>query len=373
MKNIIILAPFALIAAGCLPAEDRSNHNNPPVADIPGKVFTVTVCDSHPGISPDSTYFFYGNLPTNSDNGVVNFTEGICAGSSYRFTYIPDPVKLIQTGYNHISFETSEDVNASSSDKCIDVIKIDSRHFRLECHQISGTPNSIDEGTAKIRFWNGSGSGEKSIYINVDARSSVKCEGFEFRLDGEQFLLKEIPFEEFQNVEFGSIWNKWPQYQFKDEQLRFAGKEFHGDVEDIIEDIERQYDVTKGYCFEFVGTVPRNATPDNRVRRLYDATSMRTGGNAVSYDNMPLYFIWNEAGKYPGYRWLPFDDSPLEKVSSKSATTQFYPADLRYRKIWIWNRVWKNSETFTGFAQYFCYIFYDNDRERDFIGRIKEN
>lgn len=371
MKNIIILAPLALIAAGCLPAEDRSNHNNPPVADIPGKAFTVTVCDRQSGIDPDSTYFFYGTLTRNADDGVVNFTEGTCTGSDYRFKVTPDPVKLIQTAYNEITFETSEDVNASSSDKCIDVKKIDARHFRLVCHQITGSQNSIDEGTAQVRFWNGSGSGEKSISINVDARSSVKCEGFEFRLDGEQFLLKEIPFEEFKNVVFGD-WSKWPQYQHKT-QMRFAGKENPDRSKTGYEAIDAMYKTSNGYCLELVGTVPRNATPDNRVRRLMDVVSMRDGQiNKKFDDGYAPFIIWNEKN-YKGFRWLPKDDSPEEKVIAKSATTQFYPADLRYRKAWIWNRVYKDEESLSySQKQYFCFIFYEGDRERDFIGCIKE-
>ena len=372
MKNIIILAPLALIAAGCLPAEDRSNHNNPPVADIPGKAFTVTVCDRQPGIDPDSTYFFYGTLTRNADDGVVNFTEGTCTGSDYRFKVTPDPVKLIQTAYNEITFETSEDVNASSSDKCIDVKKIDARHFLLVCHKITGSQNSIDEGTAQVRFWNGSGSGEKSISINVDARSSVKCEGFEFRLDGEQFLLKEIPFSEFKNVKFGNTWNKWPQYQHKT-QMRFAAKENPDRDKTGYEAIEEYFKTSNGYCLELVGTVPRNATPDNRVRRLMDAVSMRDGQiNKKFDDGYAPFIIWNEKN-YKGFRWLPKDDSPEEKVIGKSATTQFYPADLRYRKVWIWNRVPKSDET-SSYAQYqyFCFLFYEGDREKDFIGGIKE-
>lgn len=373
MKKITLLIPsLVLLAAGCQPAEDRTNHNNPAEVDIPGKAFTVTVCDSHPGISPDSTYFFYGTLTRNADDGVVNFTEGTAKGSDYRFQVTPDPVKLIQTGYNEITFETSEDVNASSSDKCIDVKKIDARHFRLVCHQITGSQNSIDEGTARIRFWNGSGDGEKSIYINVDVRSSVPVEGFEFRLDGEQFLLKEIPFEEFQKVKFGNTWNKWPQYQHKT-QMRFAGKENIDWEKTGLELIEEVYKTTNGYCLELVGTIPRNATPDNRVRRLMDVVSMRDGQIGNWYDDgYSPFYIWNERN-YEEFRWLPKDNSPEEKVLSNNATTQFYPADLRYRKVWIWNRVYKHEELDPYLQyQYFCFLFYEGNNERDFIGGIKE-
>ena len=372
MKNIIIPALLALIAAGCQPAEDRSNHNNPAEVNIPGKAFTVTVCDRQPGIEPDSTYFFYGVLTKNADDGIVNFTEGTCTGSDYRFRVKPDPVKLIQTGYNEITFETSEDVNASSSDKALDIVKIDSRHFRLACHQIIGSQNSIDEGTARIRFWNGSGNGEKSISINVDARSSVRIEGFEFRLDGEQFLLKEVDSRGFRSVRYNETTN-WQPFEFKT-RLRFIGKDYEASIKDNkIEDLKQKFDIAKGSCLEFVGTIPRNATPDNNVRRLVDAVSMRTEGNYVSWDYMPFYYYWNEAGKYPEYRWMPFNFAPVESVNSKGASTKFYPADLRYRKAWIWNRTLKKAESDEGTSRmHFCYICYDGDTERAFVGCIRE-
>ena len=369
-KHSFLLLSLVLLAAGCHPIEDRSNKNNPDPIDIPGKAFTVTVCDQQPGIEEDSTYYFYGTLTANSDNGIVNFTEGASKKSDYRFTYSPDPVKLILTGFNHISFETSEDVNVESSDKCIDIVKIDARHFELKCFRTPESSISIDEGTARIRFWNGSGSSEKSIYINVDARSSVKCEGFELRINGDKFLLTEIPFEDFKYVKFGD-WDKWPQYQYKT-QLMFAGKEHGKSKQDIIEDIEQKYNTSHGYCLEFVGTIPRNATPDNRVRRLVDVVSMRTS-DIVSYDYISPFYFWNEAGKYNVYRWFPFDDSSRDKVLGKNASTQFYPADLRYRRAWIWNRTDYNDQSSSSPRyQFFCFLFYEGDRERDFIGCIKE-
>lgn len=366
-----LLFALAFIVASCNPVEDRTNKNNPEPVDIPGKAFTIIVCDRQPGIEEDSTYFFYGTLTSNSDNGIVYFTEGSSKKSDYRFTYSPDPVKLIQTGYNEISFEASEEVNAESSDKAIDIVKIDARHFILEYHHVVGTDNSIDEGTARIRFWNGSGSSEKSIYINVDARSSVKCEGFELRINGDKFLLTEIPFEDFKYVVFGD-WDKWPQYQYKS-QLMFAGKENPDWKKTGLEAIENTYNTSKGYCLELIGTIPRNATPDNRVRRLVDIVSMRTNCNSKRFDDdYAPFYIWNEK-YYKVFRWLPKDNSSVEKVIGKNASTQFYPADLRYRRAWIWNRVYKEEES-SPYLQYqfFSFLFYEGDRERDFIGCIKE-
>ena len=367
-----LLFALALIVASCRPVEDRTNKNNPTPVDIPGKAFTVTVCDQQPGIEEDSTYFFYGTLTSNSDNGIVYFTEGSSKKSDYRFTYSPDPVKLIQTGYNEITFETSEDVNAESSDKAIDIVKIDARHFILECHHVVGTDNSIDEGTARIRFWNGSGSSEKSIYINVDARSSVKCEGFELRINGDKFLLTEIPFEDVKYVNFGYKWNKWPQYQYKN-QLMFAGKENPDYKKTGYEAIETIYKTSCGYCLELVGTVPRNATPDNKVRRLMDVVSMRDGQiNNTFDDGYSPFYIWNEKN-YKVFRWISKDDSSSEKVIGKNAATKFYPADLRYRKAWIWNRVYKDEESLSYTQnQYFWFFFYEGKLERNFIGCIKE-
>ena len=368
MKKITLLIPsLVLLAAGCQPAEDRTNHNNPPVADIPGKAFTVTVCDRQPGIDSDSTYFFYGTLTRNSDDGVVNFTEGTAKGSDYRFQVTPDPVKLIQTGYNEITFETSEDVNASSSDKCIDVKKIDARHFRLVCHQITGSQNSIDEGTARIRFWNGSEDGEKSIYINVDARSSVPVEGFEFKFKGQPFMLTELEYRKYENFA--------PQkFTIADgKELQHAGKKSSGPYpKEDLGIIDHEWDTSKGEVLEFVGTVPRNATPDHLVWMYCDMLSQNAEmmSRPQEFDGYAPFYVWNE-NKFPGFRWVQkgYKNEGLGLFYSNAAT-KLYPADCRYRKAWIWSRRYYNDPQIPITENVFHYSTTHEGSERHFWGGI---
>lgn len=366
MKNIIILAPLTLIAAGCLPAEDRSNHNNPPVADIPGKAFTVTVCDRQPGIDPDSTYLFYGTLTRNTDDGVVNFTEGTAKGSDYRFQVTPDPVKLIQTGYNEITFETSEDVNASSSDKCIDVKKIDARHFRLVCHQITGSQNSIDEGTARIRFWNGSGDREKSIYINVDARSSVPVEGFEFKFKNKSFMLTELECRKY--LDFTP-----KRFLIADgKELQHAGKKSSGPYpKDDLGIIDHEWDTSKGEVLEFVGTVPRNATPDHLVWMYCDMLSQNAEmmSRPQEFDGYAPFYVWNE-NKFPGFRWVQKGLKNNDFCLKYDSATKLYPADCRYRKAWIWSRRYYNDPQIPKTENVFHYSTTHEGSERHFWGGI---
>ena len=373
MKTHLSSVLLAALVTSCCSQTGTPNQNNPSTRELPPQAFTVTVIDRQPGIVEDSTYFFYGDVKSDCRDGVVNYDRGRTSGSGYEFHYTPDPVKLIQTGYNHIFFETSAPVNVSSSDACLDIVRTDDTHFEIR-HFSDHTPDDltgIREGSTDIRFWNGSGDNEKSITIRVDAQSSVKCEGFEFRIDGKQYLLTEIPFEDFKYVKFGD-WDKWPQYQYK-EKLKFAGRENPDWSKTGLEAIEEVYYTSCGYCFELVGTIPRNATPDNRVRRLVDVVSMKTAGNLSTIDHsFAPFYIWNEA-QYQGFRWLPKNDSSVESVISKSASTQFYPADLRYRKAWIWNRTLKDDEQSSYVMnQYFCFFFYEGDRERNFIGCLKE-
>lgn len=364
-KNILLLLSLVLLAAGCQPAEDRTNHNNPAEVDIPGKAFTVTVCDRHPGINADSTYFFYGTLTRNADDGVVNFTEGTAKGSDYRFTYSPDPVKLIQTGYNEINFETSEDVNASSSDKCIDIKKIDARHFHLACHQITGSQNSIDEGTARIRFWNGSGDGEKSIYINVDARSSVPVEGFEFKFKNQPFMLTELEiskYEKFAPQRFNIADGK---------ELQHAGKNHKGSYpKEDIELIEFEWDTSKGEVLEFVGTVPRNATPDHLVWMYCDILSQNAEMlSKTVYDGYAPFYVWNE-NKFPGFRWIQKGLKNDNYCLKNDLATKLYPADCRYKKAWIWSRRYYNDPQIPKTDNVFHYSTTHEGSERHFWGGI---
>lgn len=366
MKNIIIPALLVFLAAGCQPAEDRTNHNNPPEVDIPGKAFTVTVCDRHPGISPDSTYFFYGTLTRNADDGVVNFTEGTATGSDYRFTYTPDPVKLIQTGYNEITFETSEDVNASSSDKCIDIKKIDARHFRLVCHQITGSQNSIDEGTARIRFWNGSGNGGKSICINVGARSSVPVEGFEFKFKNKSFMLTELECKKYLDFTPRSF------LIAEGKELQHAGKEHSGkSPDDDLGKVEFWWDPSKGEVLEFVGTVPRNATPDHLVWMYCDILSQNAEimSRPQDFDGYAPYYVWNE-NKFPGFRWVQKGLKNNDFCIMNDLATKLYPADCRYKKAWIWSRRDYNDPIIPKTDNVFHYSTTHEGSERHFWGGI---
>ena len=376
-KRCITACAAAFSAMAILSCQKEfPNLNNPLPVRLEAAAFSVSVCDRQPGIDPDSSYFFYGQFSGDVPDGVIEFSEGTSEGSAYRFRYKPDPVKLIQTESNLISFETTEDVNAASSTESVDIIKTNPRHFELKY---------VSDGSTVIKLWNGEGESEKAVKIRVESRKSVRCEGFEFRIDGRQFILKEFnPGRTFGT----SSWDKLlsdPGYRYQ-ERLPYAFvpepdrqnpryKEYQRACETGGYDlIEFCYDPGKGVCLEFVGTIPRNATPDNKIYARCDPVNMKFQ-NATWFDNgRAPFYIWNRRN-YEGFRWMPQDETASDMVYRGKSGTRYYPADLRYRKAWIWNRELDDSSIRSKSCQYLVYYICDTDKgeERNFAGCLEEN
>lgn len=333
MKNFFLISAAALVLSvvavqSC--NKNMQNTNNPPAIELPSAQFTVRICDEHPGISSDSVYRFFAELKQDAKDGTVNFTEGESNSSDYRFTFPADPVKLVITPYNRITFETSEDVNASSSLSCLDIQKLDSRHFRAGGYNF--------DGFTEIKFWNGSGASENSISIRLEAARSIRLEGFELRLDGKRTELKETDNNAgFRNLNTG----EFTIFSLENITVR----DWYSNVGDAYstEDI---YELDKASVLEFVGTIPRNATPDNEVVQMIDIVSHRQNCPEDCMD----FYPYNSAS-FPGFRWMPFVKGSINDEQNGYTYTldgerrqKYYPADLRYRKALVWDVVTHDSD-----------------------------
>ena len=329
MKNLIFTAVFSaifpLLVLSC--GKEEQNLNNPPVTDIPAQRFSIRICDEQPGISPDSIYRYYAVTDSDLPDGEACFTEGMSVGSEYKFGYDGDRVRLVQTPYNTISFEASADVNASSGSANLDIIKIDSRHYRVGKY--------IRDGSAEIRFWNGSGDGVNSISILVDARKTVPVEGFELRMSDrngsvfkEMFLVPQPSSTNFRNINYNECKIADLDCICYPDWMERGEKDSRG-TEDI-------FDLGKASILEFVGTVPRNATPDNEIVQMVDFVSHRQ----ISENERTDYHPYNSVS-FSGYRWTPYmngfsaaTSSPKEGQMKQSV----YPADIRYLKAMVWSK-----------------------------------
>lgn len=351
MKNsyFTTAALAALALVSCQKAQNLNpNLNNPQAAELPSVPFCITVQDQHPGISEDSTYVFRATLTKDAPDGILNFRNGTTT----------DPVQLVQTPYNTITFEADADVNASSSDACLDIVKTDARHYRI------AVPQTTTEGTTQIRFWNGGGNAEKAITLQLKAAPSIRCEGFELRLGGETFLLKE------QDAAVKDV--NWSLCRFP-VTLPLAYKE---DVWTMItptdkglELINKVSDTSKGILLEFLGTVPRNATPDNRIRQYVDPIVQSMTITLSAYDGgYPPFHLWNKAN-YPDFSWLPKGNTDPNRVYYGSVYKDYYPADLRYRRAWIWNQNPHKSGS-ASLMEYFGYSIKQNGPEKKFWGAV---
>lgn len=340
-KNDIILFLTGLLLCSCA-LREMPNVNNPVEVQTQAGKFTVNVFEEEPGIIPDSVYRFRAVLSEDCLDGRLVFTGAGSRGSSKEFEVFPDTVELVLTPWNRICFETDLEVNASSGTDVLDIVREDMRHYSISASPAG--PGAIREGRSVIRFWNG--NGEHSVSVAVRAANSIPCEGVEVRLDGgPSFFLvgtqsasfESIPSEE---VTFLGIYSDYCAGSLPDIMLK------GGKAVDSAESADECWMMDKASVLELVGTVPRNATPDNRIMQIYDM---------VDYDNdypAGSVYLWN-AGHYDGFRWMPpvsryvertgmFSYFPPEggkdpKPLTGTMKRPFYPADLRYRKAMVWN------------------------------------
>ena len=377
------------LLASCGEKENLTpNPNNPPAQILPQKAFTITVCEEEPGVDKDSTYRFFAEIRGGAPDGKVTFTK-VCGvdknGSNKKvFDTTPDVVELVLTPWNSISFEFTADVNAFSSTDIIDVKKTsDLKHYVLTAKKSGGsidtgwgtgegggegrgrTVQSLEEGYSDISFWNG--DRETAVVIRVRTANHIDVEGFEFALDGKKYMLVEQPVKTVgKNLSAECYLCKLPCIARPDDEYYIKGKKDYK-TEDI-------YPPEKFSTIEFLGTVPRNATPDNKIAQHVDALSFSIPEFSADYY---IAHYWNKANN-PEFRWMPFyERSTLDSYNSPGALMNYYkvpvyPADLRARKGKIFNI---NFREFIGsnyhYAQHYYFRYTVQDGQRAWWGLIQ--
>lgn len=400
-KTLVCLSGTAFVLAALLASCNGKenftpNPNNPPVQILPEKAFTITVCEEEPGVEADSTYRFFAEISakTGAPDGKVTFTK-VCGvdknGDNKKiFDTTPDVVELVLTPWNSISFEFTAEVNAFSSTDIIDVKKTsDLKHYVLTAKKAGtgagtgasgsidtgwGTGNgggegrgrtvqSLEEGYSDISFWNG--DRETAVVIRVRTANHIDVEGFEFALDGKRYMLVEQP-------------------------VRIEGKDLSGDcylctlpciarpMDEFYQKGKKDYKTEEIYppekfsTIEFLGTVPRNATPDNKVAQHVDALSFKV----VEFSQKEsIAHYWNEAN-YPEFRWMPFyersktDDFDHPRALKNNYKIPMYPADLRARKGKIFNVVLRERTDFF-YVQHYYFRYTTGNEQRAWWGLIQ--
>lgn len=336
---------------------EQPNLNNPVEQPLPAAKFAVTLCEEERGVVADSVYRFIATVSAPADDGKVTFTKKVSVngahGSGRTWDVTPDVVEVVLTPYNRISFEVDADVNASSSTDVMDIGKgADLRHYELKAVKDG---SGIREGSSTIRFWNGKSEDGNAITIRVRAANSVPVEGFEVRFDGRLFSLVPKDFRYTLNsinvhdCTIGELPNVAYPYEHFEETLIEIGE--HTELMPF----EELYDMSRVKEIEFVGTVPRNATPDNVIRQIYDPISY---GQTTVWRASHQPYDWNLA-KYEEFRWAPFHEECRKFTSTVidgRAKFDICPADLRYLKAQIWNTIKaSDSNTDNGRNFYFYY------------------
>ena len=378
---------LAALFSSCGEKENLTpNPNNPPVQILPEKAFTITVCEEEPGVEADSTYRFFAELSGNKSgggapDGKVTFTK-VCGvdkngGNKKIFNTTPDEMELVLTPWNSISFEFTADVNAFSSTDVIDVKKTsDLKHYVLTAKKSGGnidtgwggegrgrTVQSLEEGYSEISFWNG--DRETAVVIRVRTANHIDVEGFEFALDGKKYMLVEQPVKTVGKDLSGDCYLcSLPCISRPMEEYYKKGKTDYK-PEDI-------FYVQEFSTIEFLGTVPRNATPDNKVAQHVDALSFKVAEFSGEYA-MPYY--WNESN-YPEFRWMPFCEmSRTNSYDYPSALMNnykvpMYPADLRARKGKIFNVVLRERKDYY-YVQNYYFRYTTGNEQRAWWGLIQ--
>lgn len=341
---------FIAIVVSC--TKESANPNNPQEKDIPGKVFDVILCDEQQGADKDSVFYFYADVSSDISDAKATYTRVGAKGSGRVFEVEPDVVEIIQTPYNTIRFETSENVNGASGGMCVDILRDSDRDYHLVFKS---------DGETDITLWNGSGELRRQKTIHVKARSSVPCEGILIRLDGKDYMLKRGPWESITDMgveNWGSInvavcagWkniNGYPIiYRMPTSFLgllhtmpleegwvpegrevseywacKYGGQLLKDEMFanwSTYDHAGRLFDMERMTRYEIVGTVPRNATPDCGLTLIADPvctnqTYSNLGADDLSENYFPQtnnilnYHEFNSKAN-PEFRWM----SPIGK------------------------------------------------------------
>ena len=390
------------------------NPNNPKEQTLPAAPFTVKVCVTEPGIDRDSVYVFGATVSSSSTDGKVTFTSVASINPktgqpSRTFSVTPDVVELALTPWNSITFEicgipgatpdVPVKVNASSSADVADVVALNGNltKYTLKPKTSGGTIDissgwgwiaggadpvantdaenvkvqAITDGYTDVRFWNGTSgsSDEHSITIRVRTANHIAVEGFEFALDGKRYSLVETDLKmTAENLPSSAYLCKLPCIARPMEEYYVYGKSDYN--------TEEVYPSEKFSTIEFLGTIPRNATPDNRVKMYVDAMASKCARALNTYE---IPYFWNEANN-SDFRWLPFqqasmgDTWKMHSALDGYMSVPYFPADLCYRKAKIFNEIIKE---FTGvdyhYTQnyYFRYSTTNDSNERCWWGLVQ--
>lgn len=346
LLSLLVTCASSLALVSCGDKENFTpNPNNPKEQQLPAAKFSVKVCEEEQGVFADSLYRFIAsvNAPASLDDGKVTFTQKVSVngahGAGRTWSITPDVVELVLTPYNKISFEMDADVNASSSSDVMDIRKgEDLKHYELKAVKDG---DGIREGSSTIRFWNGDAN-SNAITIRVRAANHVDIEGFEFRISdlngshARNFTLLEVPAgTTYKNVPYldGAVVM----------DLDNIGRlEYFEDTE-TPSYTENMYDLSRASVLEFLGTVPRCATPDNELELMLDIVSFYAYG--VSDDTMNFYKYNQRA--YPEFRWLPLVENSVNDFYTASQysnrftgkyATKIHPSDIRGLKAVVWNQ-----------------------------------
>ena len=377
LSRVGTAAVLTVLLASCGNKENLSpNPNNPPSQILPEQAFTVKVFVEEQGVEKDSLYIYTGEVKSDCPDGKVAFTSvtGVHAGTPARtFTVEPDVVELVLTPWNSIRFETTAQVNASSSTDIADIVKDgDLQNYRLKAKidtdnprelstfdvvmptQRSDKVKAIKEGTTDIRFWNGPEDGGKSITIRVRTANHIAVEGFELAIDGKRvFLVEGTKETTYGDLKEDAVLCRLPN-------IAKPMEEYFDNKKDSYETEEVFY-TNRFSTIEFIGTIPRNATPDNRLTQIIDALSFRNFCIGPKEDWNDAYY-WS-SDNYSEFRWMPYRKEtqsdfgqPFPPSLGGKRAYKLYPADVRYRKSMIWNYFIKeHSDRINSEDYYFDY------------------
>ena len=371
LSRVGTAAVLTVLLASCGNKENLSpNPNNPPAQILPEQAFTVKVFVEEQGVEKDSLYIYTGEVKSDCPDGKVAFTSvtGVHAGTPARtFTVEPDVVELVLTPWNSIRFETTARVNASSSTDIADIVKDgDLQDYRLKAKidtdntrelstfdvvmptQRNDKVKAIKEGTTDIRFWNGPENGGKSITIRVRTANHIAVEGFELAIDGKRvFLVEGTKETTYSDLKEDAVLCRLPNIAKPSEEYYERGKTDYK--------TEEIFHVEKFSTIEFIGTIPRNATPDNRLTQIKDALSFRNYCVKSDYNDS---YLWS-SDNYSEFRWMPYrkeTQSDYGQPFPPKRAYKLYPADVRYRKSMIWNfSIKERSERYNELDYYFNY------------------
>lgn len=175
------------------------------------------------------------------------------------------------TAYNTFVLEVVPDkaagfpgVNVRSDNACVKVDKIDATHFALK---------RVEDGSANVSVWNGSGNGEFRITFKVEAKGSIPIEGLLVLIDGKEEVLVEA-------VDYDMLYADMPVFY----SVKWVSNErIEPWLGMTVEDELSFYEVDEldPHKVEVLHTVPENTT----WRRFYDSMITLGTFNRVFFAN----------------------------------------------------------------------------------------